>query len=181
MKWGRVVGVDDGYFERNKDKLAPLVATIMKKDIIEGFRFGWVSIDGTDATESILDLISDLKDQVSALFLYGTIFGGTNVVSLNDLHETLKRPVVAVVDEKPSEYLVRKALRIYGSPISLKTYNQNPIMERLDTRRGPIYVSYVGINRGEVLRLVELYQRAGKVPEPLRVSHLIGREMGRWI
>ena len=181
MKWGRVVGVDDGYFERGKDTRAPLILTIMKGTVVEGFRFGWATVDGDDATERIESLLKDLHEQVSAVFLYGTIFAGTNVVSLPDLHKKLKKPIIAVVDEEPRGELIEKAFRVYGNIEMLKRYKSNPPMERINTRRGTLFVSYAGAEKGEVLRTIELYQLSSKIPEPLRLSHLIGRALGRWI
>ena len=180
MKIGRVVGVDDGFFERGKDKRAPLVLTIMKGPIIEGFRLGWVTVDGDDATDSIYNLLPD-PSQISAVLLSGTIFGGSNVVDLAELFQRVGKPVVAVVEDPPEEGKVLRSLSIHGTPSSVRTYQRNPPMKPLETPRGTLYVSFVGIDRGECRRLLESYQIAGKLPEPLRISHLLGREVGRWI
>ena len=181
MKVGRVIGIDDGYFERGRDERAPLVATIMKGSVIEGFRFGWAAVDGSDATKRIIDLVRVYKEQVSAVFLYGTIFAGTNVVSLEDVFYSLEKPVIAVADERPDDRLVTASLRRYGREESLRVYHANPPMRELKTKRGVLYVSYLGASEGDVLRIVEHYQLVGKIPEPLRISHLIGREVGRWV
>ncbi len=180
MKIGRVVGIDDGFFERGKDRRAPLVLTVMKSSVIEGFRFGWVTVDGDDATDSILDILPDTS-QISAVFLSGTIFGGTNVVDLEELYEAVKKPIVAVVEDPPEEGKILKSLSTHGTPSSVERYRRNPSMRPLETRRGILYVSFVGLTMGECKRLVEAYQFAGKLPEPLRISHLLGREVGRWI
>lgn len=180
MKLGRAVGIDDGFFERGKDERAPLVATIMKGEVIEGFRFGWITVDGADVTDEIINLLTD-REQFSILFLSGTIFGGTNVVDMNRLFSHLQKPVVAVVDEVPEEEKILYSLKVYGRPESLEIYKRNPKMVLLRTRRGTLYASAVGASMGEVRKAIERYQFAGKLPEPLRISHLLGREVGRWI
>ncbi len=181
MKLGRVVGIDDGYFERSRDRKAPLVITIMKSSVIEGFIFSWLDVDGTNATSIILDALAPIKEQISAVFLYGTIFAGTNVVSMNELYNNLKKPIIAIADEKPDNRLIERAFRVFGSEISWKIYTENPSMMELKTKRGILYVSSVGASRKEVLRIVEHYQLSSKIPEPIRISHLVGKAVGRWI
>ena len=179
MKVGRSIGIDDGYFVRGRTRRAPLVGTIMKSTILEGFRLGWVTIDGNDVTESIVSLISPLKDQLGIVFLYGTIFAGVNVVDLHKLYDRLNLPIIVVVDDLPDEERVRRSLLRYGG--SLEIYEKNPPIRALTTRRGTVYATFVGSSSSEARRAIEAYQQASRIPEPLRISHLMGGEVGRWI
>jgi endonuclease V-like protein UPF0215 family len=179
VKTGRAVGIDDGYFERGRTRRAPLIATLMKGPIVEGFRLGWIEIDGKDTTESIRSILLPLKDQLGVVFLYGTIFGGVNIVSLEELYENLKLPIIAVADDKPEEEKVRASIIRHGG--SLEIYDSNPPMKALRTKRGVVYASFVGLTKGEAQRAIEAYQFSSRIPEPLRISHLMGREVGRWL
>ncbi len=181
MKVGRAAGVDDGFFERGKDRVAPLVATIMKSGVVEAFRFNWVEVDGTDATERVLELLGVYQEQLGVLFTDGTIFGGSNVVDLYSLHKELRAPVIAVSGDVPDEEKVVSSLLRYGGEEAVKRYRENPPLEPLETRRGTLYVASVGVSLGEARRAIEAYQLSSKIPEPLRISHLIGREVGRWV
>ncbi|NPA86932.1 MAG: DUF99 family protein [Candidatus Diapherotrites archaeon] len=179
MKWGRVIGFDDGYFQRGRDPCAPLVGTVMKGPVVESFRLGAISVDGDDAEEAFLSLLPD-PEQFTAIFLYGNIFGGTNVVDPRRLHELTGLPVVSVVEDPPRMDLIERSFRDRERHAAFKKLLRIPLPEPLQTRRGILHVSFAGLSRGEAKRLIELYQMSSKVPEPLRLSHLIGREVGRW-
>ena len=181
MKLGRVAGIDDGFFERGKDKKAPLVSTFMKENIVEAFRFGWVAVDGEDATSSILSLLEPYREQIGVVFLDGTIFGGSNVVDMNILYNELEIPIIAVTADIPQEIKVKKSILRHGGKRVLERYEQNPPMTILETSRGKVYASFIGVSEGEAKRAIERYQIASKLPEPLRISHLIGKEVGKWV
>lgn len=179
MKLGRVLGIDDGYFVRGRSRRTPLVGVVMKSAVLEGFRLGWITVDGNDATEAITSLVSPLRDQLGIVFLYGTIFAGTNVVDLQELYKELNLPIIVVVDDLPDDERVRRSLLRYGS--SLGVYERNPPIRSLTTKRGTVYATFVGVSPTETRRAIEEYQQTSRIPEPLRISHLMGREVGRWI
>ncbi len=160
MKYGRVLGVDDGYFERGTDSRAPLVGVVMKKCTLEEVHISFIEVDGNDATEKIMELIQLTKPSVT--FLYGTVFGGTNVV---DLYK-IPVPVISVLERKPTERFYRTVGKYY------------PVIP-LYTRRGKLHTVLHGIDEGTAVKVIETYQCSSKFPEPIRIADIIGREVGR--
>ena len=169
MKFGRVAGFDDGYFRRPGK--APLVATIFKGSTLEGIEIAEIEVDGTDATDRILEIVEPLKEQLTGVFLYGTVFAGTNVVDLRVIADLV--PVVAVVGKRPTERFAR-ALALRGK----KTAQH---LVPLATKKGIVYAAWAGLSRGEAKKMVELYQLNSKIPEPLRVAHIIAKGVGLFL
>lgn len=173
MKFGRVIGFDDGYFRRPGK--APLVGVIYKGSVLEGVKITEIDVDGTDVTEKILDIVEPLAVQLSGVFLYGTVFGGTNIVDIQKIGKLL--PVVVVADKRPTE----RFYKTFESRGKVFLLLRNPALVPLKTKKGVVYVAWSGISKGEVKRLVELYQFNSKVPEPLRVAHIFAKGVGLFL
>ncbi len=173
MKFGRVVGFDDGYFKR--PGRAPLVGVICRGSVMEGVKITEIEVDGDDVTDKILDIITPMLDQLSAVFLYGTVFGGTNVVDMHAMGEVI--PTVAVSDRVPTPRFLR------AFELRRKAYlvERNPPLLPISTRRGRVHAAWVGLTEGEAKRLIELYQINAKIPEPLRLAHIIAKGVGLFL
>ena len=107
---------------------------------------------------------------------------GFNVVDIHDLHARLDRPVLVVMRRPPRFPLIRRALE--HLPAGADRW-------RLIERAGPpepvrgLLVQRAGLTLPEADRLLAATTLHGKLPEPLRLAHLIaggvttGRSRGR--
>lgn len=169
----RVVGFDDAPFVRRPGARVPLVGAVCSGTRFEGLVWGRVRKDGWTATQEVCRLLEGGKflEQLHAVLLDGIAFGGFNMVDLPLLAERLGLPCVAVMRRLPDLEAMERALR------------HLPRAERrlgLLRRAGPIYqlrgftFQVQGAEPEWVAQVLERVTDRGKVPEPLRLAHLIG-------
>lgn len=169
-----VIGIDDAPFNREDDE-ALLIGTYYRGNrIIDGIYFKRIKRDGLDSTEKIIEMVNGKhKTKINAIFLDGITFGGFNIANIYEINEKTRIPVVAVIDRMPNRQKMADALKKhfedYEKRISL--LNSFPEPEQLEG----IYVQYVGIERDYLSLLIKKSRLRSKIPECLRISHLIGR------
>ena len=74
----RIVGVEDGSFQKNVTKKALLVAVLVTGSKIEQVKTFTITVDGLDATERLSANIRDWA--FDALLLSGISFAGFNLI-----------------------------------------------------------------------------------------------------
>ncbi len=168
MKVWRFVGFDDCFDQRK----AYIVGCVTAGTYVEGFLIDEIAVDGLDVTEKIINAIrrSRFGIQLRCIFLDGITFAGFNVVDVDELYDTTGIPVIVLVRKYPNFEDIERALR------NLSDYERR---WELIKRAGKIYEvegSLVQL-RGCNIDTAKLYLRAsrlkGKVPEPLRIAHLV--------
>lgn len=172
----RVLGIDDSPF-KFKDERALLVGALVRvPNYLEGVLTTDVEVDGEDATDRIITMLSGSKylDQVKAVMLDGIAVAGFNVIDLEKLSASLRVPVITVTRDRPNVDKMRSALEKHfpdwQARYDLVTKFE---LKRLSTEHKPLYACGVGLNWAELEELVRLSTVRGAVPEPLRMAHLI--------
>ncbi len=173
----RVVGVDDGSFER-EDRYAPVAAVAMTlPEHVEAVRTGRVRVDGTDGTRRVAVLVRRLGplEGVRAVLLDGAVVGGFNVLDLDALHRELGLPVVAVTRRPPGFHRIHAALKKWfpRSADARWALLRAHRLFRVPTDGQPILAATAGCSRADAARLVKRSTVRGHWPEPLRLAHLI--------
>lgn len=168
MKNWRVLGIDDSFSK----EFCCIVGCVMSGRNIEGFMFEEISVDGFDSTEKIVNMVKRSKffNQLKCLFLGGITFGGFNVADISKINEQTGIPVVVVMNRKPNMDEFRNALR------NLNGYEERIAMvERAGAiyNLGSLFVQFYGLNLDEVRKLIEINTWRGKIPEALRIAHLV--------
>jgi endonuclease V-like protein UPF0215 family len=168
----RIIGIDDGPFNKFKDKEVLIVGTLFRGgNFIDGILSTKAKVDGTDSTEKIVRMInkSKFKSQLRAIFLNGVAVGGFNVIDVNALHKKTKVPVIVVIRNYPDLKKIFKALG------NLKMKKQKKFIEALPkpTKVGKIYIQYIGITLTKAKEMLKLTCTHSYIPEPIRVAHLI--------
>jgi endonuclease V-like protein UPF0215 family len=168
----RLIGFDDGPFERRPGARVPVSGVVCRDVRFEGMVFAWATRDGDDAGEVIAAALlgSRFYAQVHGVLLDGVTMGGFNVIDLQALAERLDRPCVAVMRRPPNLDAVRRALARLPHP-----------EERLSrlSRAGPVHqeggfvFQVVGEAPAAVARALAQVTDRGQVPEPLRLAHLV--------
>ena len=169
-----VIGFDDGPFDKFRRGGANvlLIGAVFARTRLDGLVSGRVRRDGWNATSQMAELVlgSQFDRHVRAVLLGGIAVAGFNVVDIHALHELLDRPVVVVARRPPQYAAIRRALaHVRGGE------NKWALIEAagpMDPLRG-IYVQRAGISLADTDRLFEATTLHGKLPEPLRVAHLI--------
>ncbi|MCB9763529.1 MAG: DUF99 family protein [Alphaproteobacteria bacterium] len=169
----RAVGFDDAPFDHAPGSPVSVAGVVCRETRFEGMLWGTATKDGADATEVLLELLqcSKFHAQVHAVLLDGVAIGGFNLIDLPRLAEALERPCVAVMRRPPDLLAVRRVLA---------RFDDAPRRLALLERAGPIHqeggfvFQVVGEAPPVVARALAALTDQGRVPEPLRLAHLIG-------
>jgi hypothetical protein len=169
----RVIGFDDAPFIRNAGGSVSVAGVVCAGTRFEGMVWGQVEQDGWDATDVILELLLGRKflPQLHVALFDGIAFGEFNVIDLPKLSEQLQLPCVAVMRRMPNLAAVEQAIRRLPQP--------EQRLERLQ-RAGiiyaypPFFFQVSGACPKVTFSVLERLTDCGKVPEALRLAHLIG-------
>ncbi len=169
----RAIGFDDAPFVRHQLKKVPISGIICAQTRFEGMVWGEIQPDGWDATEVICQLLLDSKflPQLHLVLLDGIGFGGFNLVDLPTLAARLQLPCVAVMRKFPNLTKMKRAL----SHLSDRD-RRLQLLQRAGKihHYPPFYFQVCGEQPEIIAQALECLTDRGKVPEALRLAHLIG-------
>ncbi len=168
-----VLGVDDAPFEKRQTQPVPIVAVTMEAaHQLEGVAIGSFPVDGENATDYLAAWIATLRTRPSlqAVLLGGITIAGLGVVDLPSLAERTGLPVLAVTRRKPDNAEVLAALRSAGLAHRIPVVERSPPAHRV---ADGLYLAAAGADRWRSERIVRATLGKSRLPEPLRVAHMI--------
>jgi endonuclease V-like protein UPF0215 family len=167
--------VDDAPFDKRQPGPVPIVGVTMEgSDLVESIAIGQFPIDGEGATEYLTTWIGVLRSRsmLQAVILGGITIAGLGMVDVTALADRLGLPVLVVTRRNPAGSDLAEALRAAGLSHRLA------ILERIPPAFGVaegLYLAHAGATRLEAERLVQATLGKSRLPEPLRLAHLIGQ------
>ena len=168
----RVIGFDDAPFIRGAGKNVNLAGIICAGTRFEGMVWGELQPDGFDSTEAICKLLINSKflPQLHIVLLDGIGFGGFNVVDLPTLAAQLQLPCVAVMRRQPDLEAV-----IYAMSHLPNLEKRQELLKRAGTihEYSPFVFQVCGEEPEIIAKVLDKLTDCGKVPEALRLAHLI--------
>jgi endonuclease V-like protein UPF0215 family len=153
----------------------PLVAVAMEgHDVIESVALGEFPVDGDGATEYLATWIAGLRARpmLQAVILGGITIAGLGIIDVTALAERLGLAVLVVTRHNPARSELADALRAAG------LHERLEVLERIPRAYGVgegLYLAHAGVPRIEAERLLLATLGKSRLPEPLRVAHLIGQ------
>ncbi|WP_128477078.1 endonuclease dU [Halorussus pelagicus] len=176
MKSGvRALGIAESYRER-RSTLAGVVARASR--VTDGFAFETCTVGGTDATDAVIALFSDLdREDVRYVFVAGIALAWYNVVDLHRVSRETGRPVISVTFEESPGLVSALEAEFEGAALETRkeTFERQPSRERLAVNDQTVFVRSVGVGAGEAREAVQAFTPEGGRPEPLRVARLAAR------
>lgn len=175
----RVLGVDDGRFVFHSRSHALVVGAVFRGgNWLEGVMSTCVEVDGLDATAKIISMIkaSPHFRQVRVIMLNGITMGGFNVIDVKRLALATGKPVIAVTTKKPRLDQMHSALKnLPHYEERWKTVLNAGEVFAVVTRgeKHQVYAEIAGVTKDVAIKILRLTATRSKVPEPLRVAHLI--------
>jgi endonuclease V-like protein UPF0215 family len=169
------LGVDDAPFDKGQPGPVPIIGVMMEgQDVIESIALGQFPVDGEGVTEYLAGWIGGLRTRpmLQAVILGGITIAGLGIVDVTALSERLALPVLIVTRHNPARSDLADALRAAGQAHRLA------VLERIPRAYGMaegLYLAHAGATRGEAERLAAATLGKARLPEPLRVAHLIGQ------
>lgn len=170
--YSNVIGIDDGPFEKEHRGDVAAIGTIYAGERFDGLLIGKVRRDGRNSTDALAAMIEDSRhDHIQLVMIHGIALGGFNVVDIQSLSQRLDRPVLVVARRKPDLAAIKKALytRVPGGKRKWRLIEEAGPMEPLED----LYVQRVGIETEAAAAVLRRFAIHGKLPEPLRMAHLI--------
>jgi len=168
-----VLGIDDAPFRKGRDQSVPIVGVVMEgPDLIEAVAVATFAVDGDDAAGFLSAWVRGLRAyrSIQAILLGGITIAGLGVVDLDKLAEVVSRPVVAVTRRNPAGSELRRALRAAGLTERLALLDRSPAA--IEAAPG-LFVAGSGLSPAEAVALVRRTLRKSRLPEPLRVAHMV--------
>ena len=167
--------MDDAPFEKRQRTPVPIVGVVMEgPDRIESVAVGGFPVDGEDVTAYLAGWIGGLRARpaLQGVILGGITVAGLAVVDMAALAERLGLAVLAVTRRNPVGSELAEALRAAGLEHRLALLERAP--RAFGVGEG-LYLAHAGTTRAEAERLVVSSLAKSRLPEPLRVAHLIGQ------
>lgn len=164
---------------RENEKISHLAGVVMRRDfIIDGFVFGCSTIEGNDATDSILQMYQKLnRDDISFVMISGLVISLYNIIDIKKIWDQLKIPIIGVTyeDSKGIEDAIK-----YHFPKShqskIEEYQKLGQRSKISLHTGyDIFVRIEGCAIQEAKNLLNAMTLQGTVPEPLRVAQMLAK------
>jgi len=164
---------DDAPFARSHRGAVQVVGTAFAHLRLEGVLSLWVERDGDDATAGLAGTIAGCKfaRSTKVVLLQGIALAGFNVVDIHALAERLARPVVVVMRRPPRYEKVRRAL-LERTPGGAEKWTRIQRAGAPEPVAG-VFVQRAGLDLVPTGQLIAELAVNGRIPEPLRVAHLI--------
>ncbi|HEX5574722.1 MAG TPA: DUF99 family protein [Gemmatimonadales bacterium] len=169
------LGVDDAPFDKRQTTPVPIIGVAMEgNDLIESIALGEFPVDGDGATEYLATWIAGLRARpmLQAVILGGITIAGLGIIDTVALAERLGLAVLVVTRHNPARSELDSALRAAGLMDRLSLLEGIP---RAYSAGDGLYLAHAGATRMEAERLLAATLGKSKLPEPLRVAHLIGQ------
>ena len=168
-----VVGFDDAPFAREHRGEVRLIGAVCSRTRLDGVLSSRVRRDGANSTSRMIEMVQSAQftEHIRAVLLQGIAVAGFNVVDVWRLHRALEVPVLVVARRLPKLASIKRALRRTG----LGWQRKWRLIERAGLMQplGGIFVQPIGLELAQARQLLSATTLHGKIPEPLRLAHLI--------
>ena len=175
----RGLAIAESFTQNSKKSI--LAGVVMRRDfVIDGFVFGNATLEGDDATESILSMFKKLnRPDISYLLISGIIISMYNIVDLKKISNSLDIPVIGITyqDSQGIDASIRHNFP-HSYESKLKEYNELDDREKITLHTSyDIYIRKEGCIISDVKHLLDELTLQGSFPEPLRVAQLLAKTL----
>lgn len=178
----RLLGVEDGSFcafGRGEKKSTILCCVEMTKDLINFVRILPIKIDGFDATEKLLKMVSGDCKGVDAIILGGITFAGFNIINPITIYRDTGVSVIIYSGKRPNQRATLIALRKHFDDWleRWKIIKDLGVIYETFSRPGepPIYFEVIGRSKIWAETILKHSAMVCRIPEPVRVAGIIAR------
>ena len=167
-------------FRQNSTK-SVLAGVVMRRDfVIDGFVFGSTTLEGDDATDTILKMYDDLqRPDISYVLISGLIVSMYNIIDIKKLSDVLKIPIIGI-SYRDSSGIEDSLKHHFPDSFESKIHEYEKLGQRekitLSTSHD-VYVRKEGCTLNEIKHLLDDLTLHGSIPEPLRVSQLLAKTL----
>jgi endonuclease V-like protein UPF0215 family len=172
----RVLGIAESF--KKSGKKSTLAGVVMRRDlIIDGMAFGSATIEGDDATDSIISMHRSLeRDDINCILLDGLVISMYNIVDGERVAAETGLPVLAITfeDSKGLEDSIKRHFDDWQYKI--EQYQRLGRREKITLKTGKsLFIRYWGLSQKRAVAILDSFTLQGSVPEPIRVAKLAAR------
>lgn len=176
MKSGtRALGIAESY----RGEQSTLAGAVVRADrVIDDLVFSTCTVGGSDATETVADLVTSLeRPDVRYVLIAGIAPAWYNILDLRRIHDAVERPVLSVSFEASPGLgdALRREFDGEALETRLATYERQPPRRELLVDGETMFVRAVGLGDDEASAVVRGFTPEGGRPEPLRVARTAAR------
>lgn len=177
-----VAGVEDGSFEAFRRGLAGaeqytlLCLTVMRGAVVQDVRLRRILVDGLDATDALLNMLSGLE--VDAIILGGVTFGGFNVADVEQIYRATDTPLIVFSAERPDMEATLGALRKHFSDWRERWSRYEALGPLHSLRMGDwpdVFYEAVGCSAELAEKVIRDQAHTSRTPEALRVANMVAK------
>jgi len=172
----RVLAIAESFVRSRPDSI--LAGVVMRADLrVDGLAFARATVGGDDATSAVLQIYAQLdRADVNALLLSGAVISWFNIIDLQEVFDTVQKPVICLTYEESSG--LERHIREHFPEQEEKLHRYARLGKRVPVRLKTgyeVYVRALGITSSEARLLLNKFTLDGRVPEPVRLARLAAR------
>ncbi len=176
------IGFDGARFKFNgKQRTTPLIGVVCQGTRLVKVVQKDIEVDGDDSTEAIIELVGKCENDVQFILTHTITFAGFNIADIEEIFNTTKIPVIAFTERMINLDSVKEALiKTFPSTFEKKIKKIIKSGELFETRvkthggKSKVYFHTIGCTPEKVKILMEKVCIDSKLPEAVRLAHLIG-------
>ncbi|AFU59271.1 hypothetical protein Ngar_c23450 [Candidatus Nitrososphaera gargensis Ga9.2] len=174
----RVLGIAES-FKKSGEK-STLAGVVMRRDlIIDGMAFGSATIEGDDATDSIISMHRSLeRDDINCMLLDGLVISMYNIIDGERVATETGLPIIAITfeDSDGLEGSIKHHFDDDKWQSKLEQYRKLGRRERIMLKTGKsLFIRYWGLSQKRAVAILNSFTLQGSVPEPIKVAKLAAR------
>ncbi|NKQ39091.1 MAG: DUF99 family protein [Methanosarcinales archaeon] len=176
----RILGIDDSASLCGK---VIIVGTFFRGSTwLDGVIYSKIEYDGMDGTDAIIKMIQSSKHytQIRIIMLDGITYAGFNPIDIHKIYYETSIPVIVIIRKIPNFKKIKAALKhLRHSNERFEIIKRAGKISSVFTKKNldPVYIQYVGIHKGDAKHIVKLTSIRSKIPEPLRIAHIIATKI----
>jgi endonuclease V-like protein UPF0215 family len=179
------IGFDDSKFQlKSSAKKTQLIGAVCQGTRLVNVVRGEISIDGDDATNTLIRLANLHVKEIQYILTDTITFGGFNIIDMEQIYSHTNKPVIAITESHVDLISVEDALKKNFPDTCIAKLERilnagNLYQTKIQTAGGlsNVYYHVKGALPEVVNELLEKVCIDSKLPEPIRIAHLIGKAL----
>jgi len=179
------IGFDDSRFQlKSNIKKTQLIGIVCQGTRVVNVVRDEISIDGDDATDTLIKLATQHIKEIQYILTDTITFGGFNIIDIERIYTLTNKPVIAITESHVNLESVKTALkknfpRSYISKLQ-KIIRAGDLYETEILTAGGLSKVYYHVKGAPAEVVNDLLIKIcidSKLPEPIRIAHLIGKAL----
>jgi endonuclease V-like protein UPF0215 family len=179
------IGFDDSKFQlKSNIRKTQLIGIVCQGTRLVNVVKDDITIDGDDATNILIKLVNLHVKEIQYILTDSITFGGFNIIDLDEIYTQTNKPIISVTERLVNLNSVEAALRKnfpeqFNKKMELIIKAGDLFESEILTAGGisKVYYHVKGVSPEEVNELLEKLCIDSKLPEPIRIAHLIGKAL----